>query len=79
MKPPLPNFMHLGKKVILRPGNAFTMDELKYQLDQMNIEYDPSLVKEYLSDSYDKALKDDINQIKIFDKLFKDTLFMIKD
>ena len=25
----------------------------------MNIEYDPSLVKEYLADLYDKALKDD--------------------
>ena len=78
MKPPLKIFTHKGKKVILRPGNTFTIIELKSRLDQMNIQYDPSLSKKNLIDLYDKALKLDKNQIKIFDKLIKDTLYYDK-
>ena len=78
MKPPLENFTHLGKTVILRPGNIFTKNELQSRLEQMNIEYDPSLSKNYLIHLYDTALKDEKNQIKIFDKLIKVTLYYDK-
>ena len=78
IKPPFPNFTHLEKTVILRPGNAFSKNEIKSRLGQMDIQYDPSLAKEYLAYLYNNALKHEKNQIKIFDKLLKDTLYYDK-
>ena len=76
MNPPLPTFTHLGKTVILRPGSRLEKNELNSRLHQMDVQYDQSsLSKKYFIDLYENALKYDVNKIKIFDRLLKDTIY----
>ena len=75
MNSPLQKFTHLGKSVILLPGSRFTKNELNSRLHQMDVQYDQSsLSKKYFIDLYENALKYDVNKIKIFDRLIKDTI-----
>ena len=74
MSSPIKEFMHLGERVILLPGKRFSKKELILRLDQMNVQYQKtSNTKKYYEDLYENAIKYDVNKIKIFDKLFKDT------
>ena len=65
-----------NERLILKPGNKFSVNELKTRLNQMNIKMDESQCKIDLINLYEKALKDDNNKLKIFDKLKKDNEFM---
>ena len=70
-----PQFTYNGKTVILLPGSRFSQNDLNSRLHQMELDYDQSsLSKKYFIDLYEKALKDDKNKIKIFDRLLRDTM-----
>ena len=69
-------YTHLGKTVVLLPGKRFSKKELIIRLQQMNVQFEPnSKIKKYYEDLYENAIKYDVNKIKIFDKLFKDTVY----
>ena len=61
-----------NEKLFLKPGNQFGTKELISRLNQMNITIPKSSNKISIIDLYEKALKDDKNKVKIFDKLKKD-------
>ena len=61
-----------NQELILKPGNKFSTKELKSRLNEMGIKIFDSQPKIELINLYEKALKDDNNKLKIFDKLKKD-------
>lgn len=73
---PLPQFTYFGKTALLMPGKKFTKNELISRLHQMDVQFDQSsLLKQDFIDLYENALKYDVNKIKIFDRLLKDTFY----
>ena len=67
-------FIYSGNKVVIRKGKDFSKNELKSRLHQMNIDFDISKSsKTYFTNLYDEALYNNLNKIKIIDKLKGDT------
>lgn len=70
-------FFYKGKTVIIKPGNSFSKNELISRLNEINLQnIIVSLDKKSLIDLYEKAITNDNNKIKIFEKLDKDTNLM---
>ncbi len=69
-----PIFVYSRKKVIIKPGNKFSSHELKNRLYEMNVDIDLNKMKiKDLRELYDKAISNNYNKIKIFQKLEADT------
>ena len=74
MATPIKEFTYLGKTVILLPGIRFSKNELISRLKQMNVQFeDTSKKKKYYADLYENTIKYDVNKVKIFERLLKDT------
>ena len=68
-----PSFIYNQESVIIKPGEQFSINELKSRLNQMGIYANNIQDKYELKNLYDSSLKNDGNKIKIFDMLKKDT------
>ena len=67
-------FTYSGKKVIIHKGENFVKNELKSRLHKMDVDFDTTKNdKKYLAKLYNKAILNNTNKIKIFDRLIKDT------
>ena len=69
-----PTFTYNNESVIMKPGNQFTMQELKSRLHQMDIDAIDISSKPELVSLYESTLRDDRNKFKLFDRLQKDTI-----
>ena len=69
-----PTFTYNNESVIIKPGNQFTMQELKSRLHQMDIDAIEVSSKPELVSLYESTLRDDRNKFKLFDRLQKDTI-----
>ena len=68
-----PSFIYNQESVIIKPGEQFSINELKSRLNQMGIYANNIQDKYELKNLYDSSLKNDGNKIKIFDMLKIDT------
>ena len=68
-----PTFSHNNELVILKPGEQFTINELKLRLRLMGIDANNIQNKTYLLQLYESSLNSDEKKIQIFNKLKKDT------
>ena len=70
----LTSFSYKGETVNIYPGNVLPKNELIIRLKEINfLSIDSSYEKNHLNYIYDIALNYDINKIKIFNRLKKDT------
>ena len=67
------SFIYDQESVILKPGEQFSINELKSRLNQMGIYANNLQDKSELKNLYESSLQNNANKIKIFDKLKKDT------
>ena len=67
------SFIYNQESVIIKPGEQFSINELKSRLNQMGIYANNVQDKSELKNLYEYSLKNNANKIKIFDKLKKDT------
>ena len=68
-----PTFMYNNESIIIKPGEEFTINDLKIRLKLLGIDADNIQNKKYLIQLYDSALKFDEKKIQIFYKLKEDT------